>query len=66
MTILNRSSDKLVLELSCREMTIAHNSLNEVCNGFHVPDFHSRIGVQEEEAIQLLDEFVAHNRRERR
>jgi hypothetical protein len=39
-----------------KELYTVRQCLNEVCNGFKVPDFKSRIGVDENAAIKLLGE----------
>jgi hypothetical protein len=42
--------------LTGKELYTIRQCLNEVCNGFRVPDFKSRIGVDESVAIELLDD----------
>jgi len=42
--------------LTGKELYTIRQCLNEVCNGFRVPEFKSRIGVDESVAIKLLDD----------
>ena len=36
------------------ELLTLSNALNEVCNGLELPEFSTRIGVDREEAVDLL------------
>ena len=47
----------VVLGLTRSDLGTMGNSLNEVCNGFHVADFERKIGVPESEAEHFLHEI---------
>lgn len=48
-----------VTEMSLSEALLLSNVLNEVCNGFSVPDFEATVGVGRERACELSKEIDA-------
>lgn len=59
MEILGLEGKKFRLRLARREVVLMSNILNEVCNGFFLPQFQERIGVDEHAARRLLAEIHA-------
>jgi len=55
MEIGVQQPDRLTLRLSRDELRQWNNTLNEICNGFAVANFHAAIGISEESAIGLLE-----------
>lgn len=45
--------------LSFTELCTLNNALNEVCNGLHIAEFSTRMGVEREEAARLLEQIHA-------
>jgi hypothetical protein len=56
MKVNRLANGDIEMMLTGKELYTIRQCLNEVCNGFRVPDFKSRIGVDESAAIELLDE----------
>ncbi len=48
-----------VLKANGTELLILNNALNEICNGFSVPEFETRIGASPDEARALLSAINA-------
>jgi hypothetical protein len=59
MQLLKHDSAGSRVDLTPSDLLCLNNVLNEVCNGFHVPDFGTRIGVTRDEAAGLLDRVHA-------
>ena len=45
--------------LSSDDLSAICNALNEVCNGLDVPEFSTRMGLEREEVLELLDKVNA-------
>jgi hypothetical protein len=58
MRLLAVVRDCAQLELTASELLILNNTLNEVCNGIDVPEFHTRIGAEKTD-VALLQKNVA-------
>jgi uncharacterized protein YheU (UPF0270 family) len=54
MEILQSDCETIRLNLSRGELVFVNNILNEVCNGFRVPDFVEQVGINLEDARKLL------------
>lgn len=54
MKLLNYNIENADISLSNDELLTIYNSLNEVCNGMHIYEFETRIGVSKEEAYNLM------------
>jgi hypothetical protein len=54
MKLISACRGSVQLELSDDELLIIHNSLNEVCNGIDLPEFHARIGAFPDQVRHLL------------
>lgn len=62
MKLLNRSCEKITVELDETEMILLNNSLNEILNGVNAIDqeeFNARLGVSHSEAESLLSDLQA-------
>ncbi|MBN9378016.1 MAG: hypothetical protein BGO14_00845 [Chlamydiales bacterium 38-26] len=46
--------DKIIIELTKRELGVIINALNEVCNGIEVWEFDTRMGITIEDARVFL------------
>lgn len=46
--------NKIILDVTKEELGVLSNALNEVCNGIEVLPFESRIGVNVEQATNIL------------
>jgi hypothetical protein len=53
MNIRKINKKEIVLDLSCDELLVLCNSLNEVCNGIKVVSFQNRIGINREKTGQI-------------
>lgn len=51
--------NKVSVVLTLEEIRVAHQALNEVCNGIHFEDseFSTRIGTERENALKLMDKL---------
>jgi len=47
--------DQVVLRLTKEELMLISNALNEVCHGLDLPEFFTRMGVEQEEVKKLLN-----------
>jgi hypothetical protein len=54
MEILRSDLEKIRLRLSRGELVFVNNILNEVCNGFEVPELITQVGISREDARKLL------------
>jgi hypothetical protein len=52
--ILRDAADKIDANLEGEDVLLFNNVLNEVCNGFGLPDFESKIGAPENRVRDLL------------
>jgi len=50
------SNVRLVVSLD--DLGTMSNALNEVCNGFEVADFHTKMGGNEQEVERILDDII--------
>jgi hypothetical protein len=48
------NNSSILIELSLDNLFILHNTLNEICHGFRLNDFESKIGVSREQAKDFL------------
>jgi hypothetical protein len=58
MNIIKVYNNRIVLEVSSDELGVFVNALNEVCNGIEVPEFDKKIGINIENAENIL-KFLA-------
>lgn len=56
---ITKTDDQLDIRLNLDELSWLGQVLNECCNGFRIGDFESKIGVDRNTAIRLLDKIVA-------
>ena len=54
MKLLKNNSNSAEVQLSIDDLITIHQSLNEVCNGIHLFEFQTRIGVSKEEVSHLM------------
>ncbi|HEY8695181.1 MAG TPA: hypothetical protein VIR57_20825 [Chloroflexota bacterium] len=54
MTRVKVAPPTATVELSQQELVIIVNALNEVCNGFEITEFSTRIGADRQAAERLL------------
>ena len=52
--LVRTEQDNACVEVSTQELLILNNALNEVCNGIHVPEFETRMGVSLQKVELLL------------
>ena len=58
MQLIATEKDCATVRLDASDILLLTNALNEVCNGLDVPEFSTRIGVQHEDALALLQEMI--------
>jgi hypothetical protein len=61
MEIVESKENKTIVSLSSAEITILNNALNEICNGFDIPEFETRIGYTRQQVEELLDQIHSLN-----
>jgi hypothetical protein len=54
MEIQAYDEEKIEIALTGHEFAVIHQCLNEICNGFVVPDFQRRIGADIEVVAELM------------
>jgi len=54
MNLITPHQDGARLDVTKTELLTIVNALNEVCNGLDIPEFSTRLGVEKEEALDLL------------
>jgi hypothetical protein len=59
MEIIESSKDKTTVSLSSTELIMVNNALNEICNGFDIPEFETRIGYSRQQVKELLNQIHA-------
>ncbi len=55
MDVISTENTGATVSLSAQDVLIISNALNEVCNGLDVPEFSTRMGVELDEALELLE-----------
>ena len=56
---IDRESEFIELNLSRLELGIIHSCLNEVCHGFNLADFESKLGASREEVSAIFKQAIA-------
>jgi hypothetical protein len=59
MQLLRAGREHADIRLSWDELRLVSNALNEVCHGFELPEFHTRLGSSLDVAKVLLDQIGA-------
>ncbi|HEU4884104.1 MAG TPA: hypothetical protein VFT45_17715 [Longimicrobium sp.] len=59
MNTTTLTPDEATITVSLTELHTLNNALNEVCNGLHIEEFATRMGVEREEAAALLEQIHA-------
>ena len=59
MTTIEQLPGEATIRFSLTELVTVNNALNEVCNGLHIQEFATRMGVEREEAATLLEQVHA-------
>jgi hypothetical protein len=57
MNTLAQDQTGVQVRLSMTDLLVLSNALNEVCHGLDVPEFATRLGVERDEAVRLLQEI---------
>ena len=57
MQLISTETDGATVRLTSGDLLMLSNALNEVCNRLDVSEFSTRMGVQHEDALVLLQEI---------
>lgn len=59
MDTIKINKDNIILEISKDELAVLGNALNEVCNGIKVREFDIRMGINIDDARNILESLIS-------